>query len=236
MKRVKLQLGIMQYTEINDVKISGGQLEKADNSSSSGESKHITDLDTLNMTHSMMRSHRPFKTSTAVIFVTAFILTALCLPGVVAIKCYECNSKLDPRCGDTFNNYTIALVDCEQQKKNDIPHIDDEMLATYNREVDEMGEYVTDVIDKDAKPISFCRKTMQSINGEYSVVRGCGWVKNFGTLRDRTCFVRTGTNQIQMRHCVCGEKDGCNGAEQSSFSLALLILPLIPAYIFHVGG
>ena len=78
---VKLQLGIMQYTEINDVKISGGQLEKADNSSSSGESKHITDLDTLNMTHSMMRSHRPFKTSTAVIFVTAYILTALCLPG-----------------------------------------------------------------------------------------------------------------------------------------------------------
>ena len=83
---------------------------------------------------------------------------------MVAIKCYECNSKLDPRCGDTFNNYTIALVDCDQKKKNEIPHIDDEMLAMYNREVDEEGKYITDEIDKDAKQLSFCRKTMQTSN------------------------------------------------------------------------
>ena len=37
------------------------------------------------------------------------------------------------------------------------------------------------------------------VNGEYSVVRGCGWVKNFGTLRDRSCFVRTGTNQVSFK-------------------------------------
>ena len=83
---------------------------------------------------------------------------------MVAIKCYECNSKLDPRCGDTFNNYTIALVDCDQKKKNEIPDIDDEMLAMYNREVDEEGKYITDEIDKDAKQLSFCRKTMQTSN------------------------------------------------------------------------
>jgi len=231
----------MQYREINDDKmIVGGQLGKVDNSSTPGESEHKDNTDTINtMAHSknlVMRNYRPFKLSTAVIVVTAYILAALSLPGVVAIKCYECNSKLDPRCGDTFNNYTIALVDCEQKKKNDISHIDDEQLAMYNRDVDEEGKYITEIIDKDAKQLSFCRKTMQTINGEYSVVRGCGWVKNFGTLRDRSCFVRTGTNQIQMRHCVCEGKDGCNGAEQSTFSVALLILPLIPAYIFHVGG
>ena len=84
--------------------------------------------------------------------------------GVVAIKCYECNSKLDPRCGDTFNNYTIALVDCDQKKKNDISHIDDEQLAMYNRDVDEEGKYITEIIDKDAKQLSFCRKTMQTSN------------------------------------------------------------------------
>ena len=86
------------------------------------------------------------------------------ISGVVAIKCYECNSKLDPRCGDTFNNYTIALVDCEQKKKNDISHIDDEQLAMYNRDVDEEGKYITEIIDKDAKQLSFCRKTMQTSN------------------------------------------------------------------------
>ena len=42
--------------------------------------------------------------------------------------------------------------------------------------------------------------------------------------------------QIQMYHCVCEGQDGCNGAEQSTFTFALLILPLIPAYIFHISG
>ena len=38
------------------------------------------------------------------------------------------------------------------------------MLAMYNREVDEEGKYITDEIDKDAKQLSFCRKTMQTSN------------------------------------------------------------------------
>ena len=84
------------------------------------------------------------------------------LTGTVAIKCYECNSKLDPRCGEPFNNFTIALVDCEQQRKNDIPHLDDHELGMFNRKVDAEGQYVEEVVDKDEKPKSFCRKTLQT--------------------------------------------------------------------------
>lgn len=221
----------MHYKEINGVKMTG-QLKKAYNLSSF--EKHSYPM-TSNMAYCARRNHT-FKISSAVIFVTAYIITALILPGTVAIKCYECNSKLDPRCGEPFNNFTIALVDCEQQRKNDIPHLDDEQLGIYNREVDEEGKYIDDKVNKDETPISFCRKTLQTLNDERSVVRGCGWVKNFGTLRNRKCFSRTGTHQIQMYHCVCGGQDGCNGAEQSTFSFALLILPLIPAYIFHMSG
>ena len=76
----------MQYREINDDKmIVGGQLGKVDNSSTPGESEHKDNTDTINtMAHSknlVMRNYRPFKLSTAVIVVTAYILAALSLPG-----------------------------------------------------------------------------------------------------------------------------------------------------------
>ena len=33
---------------------------------------------------------------------------------ILGIKCYKCNSHYDKRCGDTFNNYTTELINCEQ--------------------------------------------------------------------------------------------------------------------------
>lgn len=225
----------MQYpTKIYGEKMTG-QLEEASYSSSSFIVNHSSTI-TSKMSQSSLRRSQPFKMSAAVIFVTAYIISALVLPGVVAIKCYECNSKLDPRCGEPFDNFTIALVDCEQQRDNDIPHLGDEELAMYNRPVDEEGNPVEDGDGEVEKAVSFCRKTMQTIDDKYSVVRSCGWIKNFGTLRDRTCFSRTGTHQIQMQHCVCGGRDGCNGAKQSTFSFVLLLLPLLPAYIFHISN
>lgn len=29
-----------------------------------------------------------------------------------AIMCYECNSQYDPRCGDNFDPFSLALVNC----------------------------------------------------------------------------------------------------------------------------
>ena len=86
--------------------------------------------------------------------------------GVEALKCYECNSKLDPRCGEPFNKYTIALVDCEQQRQNDIPHMSDRDLAFYNRDLDDEGKPVKDGENKDYKPQSMCRKTLQTSNSK----------------------------------------------------------------------
>lgn len=34
------------------------------------------------------------------------------LSATSAIFCYECNSKYDPRCGDNFDPYSLALVNC----------------------------------------------------------------------------------------------------------------------------
>jgi hypothetical protein len=35
---------------------------------------------------------------------------------VHSIKCWDCNSRNNPPCGDTFDNYTVGLVDCDQRQ------------------------------------------------------------------------------------------------------------------------
>jgi len=144
-------------------------------------------------------------------------LTFLCLfvffvSSGTALKCWECNSKYDSRCGDPFSNYSVALVDCDQ-KHDDVDHL-------------------VEGIEKDeatGEPKSIlCRKSYQLVNGETRIIRGCGWLPNTGLVAHRTCFNRAGTNQVQLLHCVCSE-DGCNTASTMKMShfLAMLI-PLLP--------
>jgi len=150
-------------------------------------------------------------------FIQHWGLTFVCLfvffvSSGTALKCWECNSKYDSRCGDPFANYSVALVDCDQ-KNDDLGHL----LEGFDKD------------NKTGEPIAkLCRKTIQIVNEETRVIRGCGWVPNSGLVKDRTCFNRAGTHQIQLLHCVCHE-DGCNTATTMKMShfLAMLI-PLLP--------
>jgi len=152
---------------------------------------------------------RKFGPANGQIFAILCLLTTLIASGS-ALKCWECNSKYDARCGDPFSNFSVALVDCDQ-KTDDVNHLLDGFTA------DDAGE---------PKAV-LCRKTYQLVNGEVRVVRGCGWVPNSGFVKDRTCFNRAGTHQVQLLHCVCSE-DGCNSATSMQISqiLALLLLPM----------
>lgn len=62
-----------------------------------------------------------------------------------ALKCWECNSKYDSRCGDPFSNFSVALVDCDQ-KHDDVDHL----IEGYTE--DDAGE----------PKAMFCRKTFQT--------------------------------------------------------------------------
>lgn len=35
-----------------------------------------------------------------------------------------------------------------------------------------------------------------TVEGEYRIIRGCGWEENEGFLKDRTCFNRAGTKEV----------------------------------------
>ena len=74
--------------------------------------------------------------------------------GADAIKCWECNSKYDSRCGEGFSNFSVAMVDCDQRTA-DVEHIDIETMVRYNEYTEEEAARV------DVLKASVCRKTTQ---------------------------------------------------------------------------
>merc|ERR1712062_660638 len=158
-----------------------------------------------------------FKMSSSRLVFQTFGMTILCLlilaiQSGTALKCWECNSKYDSRCGDPFSNYSVALVDCDQ-KHEDVGHL--------------IEGFETD--NKTGEPqAKFCRKTYQTVHDEIRIIRGCGWLPNTGLVKGRTCFNRAGTHQIQLLHCVC-DTDGCNTASTMKLSnFFAMLIPLLP--------
>ena len=41
-------------------------------------------------------------------------------------------------------------------------------------------------------------KKLFSVNEEVRIIRGCGWIENYGYVKDRTCFNRAGTHQVKI--------------------------------------
>jgi len=131
---------------------------------------------------------------------TAIVLSSIAICS--GIRCYECNSHYDRRCGDPFSNLTIELVNCDQksQKMTHLP------------------------LQKDGTPYkaNICRKTVQIVADETRTIRSCGWLPNPEGLQDRDCFTRTGTHQVMVYHCVC-TGDACNSGDHHQPALVLLL-------------
>jgi len=119
------------------------------------------------------------------------------IQGGSAILCWECNSKLDPRCsaGD-FDKYTIDHVDCSQHERENL--------------------------NGEAK---YCRKIIQNIEGVERTIRGCGWLDE-PMYKPGECYYRTGTNDIQLTYCYC-EGDQCNSGKALTASLPLAVAAAI---------
>lgn len=135
--------------------------------------------------------------------VTAVFLVSSLVVSCSGIKCFSCNSHYDKNCGDPFSNYTTELVNCdqEQHKMTHLPLQEDGSRYTAN----------------------ICRKTSQSISDQVRVIRGCGWLPNPESMKDRDCFTRAGTHEVMVHHCVC-KTDSCNSSPQVLTSLPLVLL------------
>lgn len=123
-----------------------------------------------------------FKMSIATTVTIAAFVLFLNIQSGESLHCWDCNSAYDPRCGDPFDNHSIALVDCSQMSYSHLS----------------------------VKEATLCRKTTQRVQGKLRVVRSCGWLNSTHEDDGRSCFQRSGSQDVYLTHCTCFG-DGCNG-------------------------
>ncbi|EDW12935.1 uncharacterized protein LOC6577528 [Drosophila mojavensis] len=140
--------------------------------------------------------------------VLAVVVLCFLLQTASAIKCWECRSDSDPKCGDPFDNSTLAITDCQQA--SELEHL------------------------KGVRP-TMCRKIRQKVHGEWRYFRSCAYMGEPGIEGDeRFCLMRTGSYNIFMEYCTCNSKDGCNAAGlQRSNLLNVLFGTFVVGLVAH---
>lgn len=149
--------------------------------------------------------------STIVLTTFSSLILILMPLSTMAIKCWDCNSMINKGCDDPFKPDDFAMADCSQKHLARFP-------------------------DKEGH---ICRKTVQKINDEYRVIRGCGYINDtFDTILpgadiDDKCFRRTGTFSVMVEYCICNSDDGCNFATRIKINnwLTIMLPSLIMAFI-----
>ena len=120
-----------------------------------------------------------------------------------SIQCYQCDSHKEPSCADPF------FDEGEDWRPKD-------------------PRFLQYCPEDTAERTYFCRKTTQTVYGEYKVIRSCGWIQD-ERLRDCYTTVFEAYNTIV---CACQE-EGCNGATGFTASLFATLSAVLLAYLMH---
>lgn len=141
---------------------------------------------------------------------------------VEAIKCYVCQSNIDPKCADPFDNLTLPITDCDAYPRADLVPKSEYDL------VEEKSFFLSFGQQPVVKPLraTMCRKIRQKANGEWRTIRGCGYLGPPGNAPlessdTNNCHIRHGTFDIFVESCACNSKDGCNASVGKSDMIAM---------------
>jgi len=153
------------------------------------------------------------------------------------IKCYVCQSNIDPKCADPFDNLTLPITDCDAYPRADLAARNELEVA------EDRGFFSAFSQATSVKPLraTMCRKIRQKANGEWRTIRGCGYIdpptEEDNSKLGNNCEMRYGTYDVIMESCACNNKDGCNSSPTRSglnpltvkliVAISTLLLPLI---------
>ncbi|KAF2351805.1 hypothetical protein FHG87_017436 [Trinorchestia longiramus] len=87
------------------------------------------------------------------------VILVLVVQSGSAIRCWDCNSKFDPRCShEHFDNHTLETVDCDQESLPHMPQLKAQYcrkIIQYNRRAEEVGGCYSRTGTKDII-VTFC--------------------------------------------------------------------------------
>lgn len=162
---------------------------------------------------------------TRTFLVVLFFLIIKSSQTVEAIKCYVCQSNVDPKCADPFDNITLPITDCDAYPRADL------VPKTEFDVIEEKSFFASFGQPAPVKPLraTMCRKIRQKVDGEWRTIRGCGYLgapvdQQENSPEITQCQIRHGTHDIFMETCACNNKDGCNGSLGSIQLISNVIL------------
>lgn len=162
--------------------------------------------------------------------ISTFLFGSIIIKQSHAIKCYVCQSNVDPKCADPFDNLTLPITDCDEYPRADL------VQKSEMEVIEEKGFFATFGLTAPVKPLraTMCRKIRQKVNGDWRTIRGCGYLGPAPSSTPSSpneanyCQIRHGNYDIFMETCTCNSKDGCNGSER-------LLLPDRPTIILKLS-
>lgn len=155
---------------------------------------------------------------------------------VRAIKCYVCQSNVDPKCADPFDNLTLPITDCDAYPRADLVPKNELDI------IEEKGFFAAFSQPPPVKPLvaTMCRKIRQKVDGEWRTIRDCGYLGPPGDIPpDKLasdmghCQMRHGSYDVFMESCTCNNKDGCNGSMSSMSVGSATMIMLMTAVLLH---
>lgn len=160
---------------------------------------------------------------------------------IEAIKCYVCQSNIDPKCADPFDNLTLPITDCDAYPRADLV-----AKSEYDL-VEEKSFFLSFGQQPTARPLraTMCRKIRQKVNGEWRTIRGCGYLGAPGnsapeSSETNNCHIRHGNYDIFMESCACNSKDGCNASigklDIGASHLILLLSSLATTMLYFISN
>ena len=106
---------------------------------------------------------------------------------VTAIKCWTCQSNVDPKCADPFDNSTLPITDCDAYVREDLA-----VQSSYESLMDKEHYLKTfEHLNFNRRP-RFCRKIRQKVKGDWRTIRGCAYLGEIIKGDENNCIMRQG--------------------------------------------
>lgn len=128
------------------------------------------------------------------ILILISVTLVVIVPSVVSLKCWDCNSYFNDRCGDPFDPTLFDKVDCSQVKPSHLQ----------------------------GNTTQFCRKTRQIINDRTTIIRGCGYIADDSI--DKACIKLSGSSDATRMLCSCSKEACNGATIQFNLSTQFLVI------------